>query len=220
MPPPGGPERSSSTAADALLSGQPFGRLLSYRERLCLGVVATGPTHHLTLDSEDLTRSGMSEAWVKFLKRLNRKKSNPRPLMYLAHPAVKTGARGYHLHVLLWEFLYLPMVIKAASATGFGGPHITQIPDFKDDLRTSLHMVAYVLGQEDEVFGVGNDGRHRPRPPHKRNYLYPSRRTLAVHSPTLLSAIQQAGDRSLSDGALCEALPMFSKVGKLGKGDG
>ncbi len=212
------PERSTFTALVAMQRGIAFGRPLTLAERLCLGVVAAKPTHHLTLDSADLSMPSAGRAWSLLLRRLHRSRNSRKRLVYLAVAARSTSGAGAHLHVLCWEYIHAPMLGGHARKVGFGWPHIQRIPTSDEDLLGAMDSVAYVLGQHQPVFGTHHEQRHLPRGKGQWRFRYPQRRILQQYNPNLLSALDRAQSQKLSDKQLVEALPMFSSNKRQGWG--
>lgn len=181
---------------------------LSPHERLTLAVTAARPERFLTLDSLALSYDQAAAAFHALIKNLNRKPKVAAPIIYFACIARSTGHEGHHVHALLWTFLHQPTLIGAASELGFGKTsHIKACPTSSPAVR--LNAVGYVLGQKESVLDSEQHLRHEPHPPRKRHFLYPQRETLATHAPQLLSALEQARDRTVTDAELISAASLF-----------
>jgi hypothetical protein len=201
------PERSIHTAAWALQRGWPLGRAMTTGERLCVLIALTEPERHLTLGSSGMSRDVIARAWRKLVKRLHRQRRGDRPLIYLGAAVTARGGQRHHLHVLLWTYLHVPMLIGQAKAVGFGRPCITVPHSFQDALR----VTAYALGQHEAVFGTRNHEKNEARELGRHRWLHPRHRTLEQHAPDVLSALKTAEDRSVPDSALIARVPLFIK---------
>lgn len=189
----------------ALADGKPPDRPLSLRERQCIAIASAEPTHHLILSSADLGRDELGAAWGKLRKRIVRK--TKRPLVYVATPACTSRGTGYHLHVLLWEFIWRPMVVAQAREVGFGDrPFIKQIGGTPLDRLT---QTAYAIGQQHPVFGSEHHKANRSREKFKRTTFRSVQTTLRKHNPKLLSALRDAETGSVSDLELLERHPLL-----------
>lgn len=192
-----------------------FSRPLCVPERLLLTVYGTAPTHLLTIDSSVECREVFMAKWRRLVKRLARQKQRSRrPLVYFGTVAKSTSSGGgYHLHALLWEYLHLPVLLGHTRDVGLGRPDIRQITSPHINAMEVFHATAYVLAQHEPVFGTDHHRRHQPLPTYARRYLAPQRRTLSRYHPDLLSALDRAQDRTISDDALVRAIPRFSYKG-------
>jgi hypothetical protein len=188
----------------SLARGKTPARRLGDGDRRAIAVAGTAPTHLLTLNSADLDRQESASAWVLFRKHLERKRG--RPLIYLSAPARSVGGGGYHRHVLLWEFLYAPTLHGIARKVGFGGPDIQRIGESVED---KLFATVYVFGQTESVLGSAHHRRHRDRGQWAHRFSRTSDEVLKRLNPQLLSALEMARDRSVSDKELVEMLPRF-----------
>ena len=190
-------------------------RPLRAQERLLLAVYPTAPTHLLTIDSVEQNRAEFVDRWRRLVKRINRSKQRSRkPLIYVGSVAKSSsGGGGYHLHALLWKYLHLPVLIGDTRDVGLGKPDIQQIVSPHRNAFDVFSATAYVLAQHQPVFGTDHHLRHEPLPPYARRYLIPQRRTLKDHHSDLLSAMDRAFDRPVTDDALVRAVPRFSYKG-------
>lgn len=197
------------TATGALIGGWQLERPMTEVERECLAVANAEPTNFMTLTSKSMSRAEAVEAWTALRKRINRRKPTKRhPLIYITVPACSTRHDGYHLHVLLWEYLHAEsLLLGPARDLGFGSPKIRQITPSPMEWMTAA---AYTLGQQRPVFGSGHHRRHQAKEKFARTFSTPSRATLEKHCPELLSGLYLARNRSVSDLELVEHLPIFS----------
>ena len=141
-------------------------------------------------------------------KRIERRKSRLGiPLIYFTVFAQGLGAAGCHLHLLLWDYPPMPMYHGQARALGLGNVHVERItPSTPENV---LRVVSYALGQQEPVFGTTTHRHHQPRVKHQRRWGCPQRRTLEEHKPELLSALDLAKDKAVSDQRLVAELPTF-----------
>jgi hypothetical protein len=207
------PERDLFSTSVAISKGLPFSRPLTRAERLALAVTASRPSHHLTIHSRQLGRDEMANAWRCFVKRIDRAREGRR-LVYLATLAKSQTHDGYHVHALLWEFLYARIAHKHCRELGLGKPHLSRVPSWREDSLTALRMTSYVLGQHEAIFGTTHHQRHAARSPNARRLLSPLPSTLAKKAPALLSALESGKDKSVSDLELANALPKFIRRSK------
>jgi hypothetical protein len=199
------------TAVGAFERGIPFERRLTIEERLAFCLVQSEPTHLLTIHSRDLSYGEMGRMLIRFLNRVERSKSSPSRLVYFGSIArSESGMGGHHAHLLLWEFLWAPMVHRHARELRLGKPRLSQLPCGRESLHEAMQMVTYVLAQQQQVFGSSHHERHTDRLKHKRRFRYPQRETLRKHLPELFTALQLAYSSSTSDMELRQHLPMFS----------
>lgn len=209
------PEGSIATACWALARGRKFGRPMTGAERMLVATISARPNHTLTLDSNLGSRAEVVKAFRNFVKRIDRALARRRPrdperLVYMATIATARGSNRFHVHALLWQRLHAPVVHGHARDVGFGGVMLRRLPE---DLRGDVHywnQAAYVLGQQEPVFGTKHHERHEDRPVWGRRVLHPQASTLARHCPNLLSALQAAKDPALPDDALLTRLPKFT----------
>lgn len=200
---------TAGAAVGKLARGIPLGRNLSPGERRCLAIASAAPTNLLTLNSKSFERDQIGPAWSRLHKRIDRQ--TKRPLVYYGVSARSYGDGGYHLHLLLWDYLHVPSLHGHAPAVGFGKPHIDQIGQTVED---KLWTTLYVCGQTESLFGSKYHGRHRKRERWSRSFFRTSDRVLEVANPQLLSAIKMAEDRSVSDQELVKLVPRFINTNK------
>lgn len=190
-----------------VLSGKPLGRNMTRMERTALAVAYAEPTNYLTLDSPDLGRDEISSAWSKLRRRINRRRRTP--WIYLVVPAVRLGASGHHLHVLLWEYIDARMLRKHIQSVGFGGFDVRRVSQTP---LQRLHLTSYVLGQNEPVLGSTPHQRHAEREKSARPYLLPHVLTLEKHQPKLLSALNLAHSESTGDEEMISRLTTFREI--------
>jgi len=202
------PERHLGTASGALTRGYSLERPMTARERKVVAVLSANPTNTLTIHSEDKSRREMTRSFQCIRKRFYR--ARKRPLIYVATVARANGGAGYHIHALLWSYVHAPMLGGWCKELGLGWPMLRQLDcAFPGDLNYWAQG-AYVLTQHDVAFGYRQDDRHERVPKFEHDLLHPQNRTLATHSPELLSALDMAKDPAVPDDALCSRLPRFS----------
>lgn len=209
----------------AILARHRLTRPLTPAERIALAVAGTEPTHLLTIDSALRDRSAFDRAWRQLAKRVARRRPYKPPLAYFGTVAQGEGSGGFHLHMLLWDFLYAPMLIGQTRAVGLGHPDIKQIgatvlrgrpPETLSAVERhqlsidQLQTAAYIVNQHEPAFGRPHHQRHQPRAVGRRRYLYPQRKTLALAQPKLLAALDAARSPTVSDEELIRQLPRFS----------
>ncbi len=119
-----------------------------------------------------------------------------------------TGDAGYHMHLLLWESMHVNSLNDDLAGLGAGKAYITKIEPSAGigPLANVLDVTAYVLGQEESVFGRDNYLENIPRPPSKRALLMPQRKTLQERKPELLLALDRAKDPAVPDDAVYRPL--------------
>lgn len=218
---------SSAPSADpvmlrAISSGRPINRPLTEAERIAVAVAASEPTHLLTIDSAIHDRQTFDRAWRLLAKRLARRRPYRQPLVYFGSVAQGLGDGGFHVHLLLWEFLPAWMLHQQTHAVGLGHPKIQQIgasvlrrrplEELKNDehyslLLERLYVTRYVVNQHEAVLGGSHHQRHQPRAAGKRRYLYPQAATLDRARPNLLAALKAARSPTVSDEELIRYLP-------------
>ncbi|MGN6372150.1 MAG: hypothetical protein ACTHM1_04055 [Solirubrobacteraceae bacterium] len=203
------PERDPSMALVALRRGRPLGRPLTLLERIALAVASAAPTHHLVISTTDASRESLARAFTLWVRRLERYKARSyKNLIYIGTAAQGLGDGGYHLHLLLWNYLHAPVLHGQAKALNLGRSHITKV---KADPMNVLTTVSYVLGQQEEVFGSRKHRLNQPREKGKRHYFHPHLKTLQKHRPELFVALKVAKDKSIPDERFFLLLPSFIK---------
>ena len=122
--------------------------------------------------------------------------------------ASSSGAAGYHLHLLLWESVHIISLNTDLAELGLGKAHIEKLEPLAgvDPFVNAMGAVAYVLGQEEPVFGTAKHRQNLPRPKSKRALLKPQDRTLQARKPELLLALNRAKDPTVPDDALLQPL--------------
>lgn len=189
-------------------------------ERIALAVTSTRPTHFLTLQTVGANQKELAKTFPLMKKRIGRRKSRPDlPVIYFSVFAQGLGAAGCHLHLLLWDYPPMPMYHGQAKALGLGNVHVERItPSTPENV---LRVVSYALGQQEPVFGTTPHRHHQPRAKHQRRWGCQQRKTLEEHKPELLSALDLAKDKSVSDQSLVAELPTFirERSGMVAKGD-
>lgn len=205
------PEEAVFTALVAAQRGLPFSRGLTLEERTCIALLAmAAPTHFLTLHARQLSRTELLSAWERLRKRLGRERGK-QPLYYGCVVRAE-GAKGWHLHVLLWEFIHTPVLHGHARALGLGAPRIEQVPNFAEDGHGALTVLSYVLGQQTPVFGNRAHRRHEGRLPGDHRFIKSRMTTFDKRRPEISAALRAAEDQAQSDLALCRRLPKFSRT--------
>jgi len=183
-------------------------RPLSMSERMTIAVCHARPTGAITLDSRDLGSKESRNRFSRLVKRLIRSRRG-RSFAYLAVPACSTGHKGWHVHLLVWDYIDSKPLTRHAMELGFGLPDIDPIAALND--LNYFRKIAYHFRQTEEVFGRTHGDRHEVRPKGARRYLMPLPKTLQQVNPKLLSAVNMAKDKSVSDSELLRACPLFSK---------
>jgi hypothetical protein len=194
-------------AADAILSGTPLPRKLTKQERRTIAVASCLPTHLLTVNST-ASRKEVMHAFSKLKKRILRDRG--RPLMYVGTCArSSTGAGGYHLHLLLWEYKHMKALLPDLRDVGLGGAKIDPLVPNEDTtaIKNAIITAGYVFGQEEPVFGTDKHLKNLLRPKGAYSALKPQGETLAQYHPELLAALDKAKDPALPDDDLLSALP-------------
>jgi hypothetical protein len=199
-------------ALSALFSGTYGG--LSVRERYCVALVAARPRAMATFDSAALARSEAITSYQRLVRGLSRRGHHRRPLLYFAVPSCGIGATGYHIHALFWSYVHWPVLHAEARRAGFGAAWIRPVTDPIIDLRGAVSGVAYVLGQDEAVFGTTAHQRHRPLPRYKRWHLMNQKRTAQRNCSQLFDNLEMAKDKAVPDDELLERLPLFSEIYK------
>jgi hypothetical protein len=205
------PERDPNLALIALERGYPLGRRLTKNERLALAVASARPTHHMTLTTSDMTQPELADAFDLLKLRIERsRKSRNFRLVYFGVYAQGKGDGGCHLHLLLWQWPYIPLWLGHARDLGIGRLKVKRIsPSTPDNV---LRTVGYVLGQNESVFGTRKQYENEPREKHKHGFAKNHATTLEKHNPELLRAIELAKDKSLSGETLYAQLPRFIRT--------
>lgn len=221
-PAPGGPKKASArrwrvitarsnahrdlqTAFIALSRGIPLEWPMTDMERLCLGVAATGPTHHLTLGTSDMTQKDLAQAFRLVRPLIETRRNTTKPLIYFGAFAKGAGEGGVHLHLLLWE---MPMIVtwrEQCKGVGIGNPHVERL----SEPGSALAVAGYVAGQQQAVFGSRKHEENRARTTGKRRWVMPQDRTLEAHHPDLCHPMRLAKDKSLPDEVFFSSLPGF-----------
>lgn len=174
-------------------------------ERACFAIANAEPTNFSTLSSQSMSRKEATAAWTALRKRINRRKTKKGPLIYVAVTACSTDHDGFHVHALLWEYLHAEaLLLGPARDLGFGRIQIQRIDPTPDDWT---HTTAYALGQHQPVFGSKDYQRHKGKQKSARRYSIPHAKTLKLHCPKLLSGLELARNRTVSDLELYRKLP-------------
>jgi hypothetical protein len=132
------------------------------------------------------------------------------PWIYFGAMANGQGEGGCHFHLLLWEYLHLDALLGDVGELGLGGVDLKQVQASEENYIGTATIARYVLGQHEPVFGSKHHQRHQPRTRHQWRWLRRHSSLLAEENPKLLSAIEWAQDRSLTDEELVLRLPWFS----------
>lgn len=177
-------------------------------ERIVVALLPSPPSAMLTLHGPR-DGSEMGQTWIKFKKRMNRARNRSRPFIYLGTRADGLGAGGEHLHLLLWDYLWKDSLARQTRELGLGSPCIRSVTSDPLDPIRPAWPIAYVLGQQQPIFGTEHHHRHKPRAKYQRRLLVPQRATLAEHQPELLSALEAAKSPSISDAELLSRVPFF-----------
>ena len=195
------PERSLFTAIGARQRCCPLGRPMTEAERIAIALCSARPSHMLTWHKPVDDRTWKS-LWPVVVKRINRGRDRRDRLTYFGSRACSVTYAADHIHVLLWDFLWAPMLHKIARQMELGNPDLLRIPS--EPVFATAQVVSYVVGQRTPVFGTKHHLRHEPRSRNERRWFWPQRRTLAKHRPELLAAIENAKCTSLGDSALIQ----------------
>jgi hypothetical protein len=198
---------SPQLAARAILDGIPLGRRLTRQERLTIAVAACAPTHHLTITS-NLSRDEVLHRFGLLKRRWATVRGYP--WIYVGTCVVTAdGKAGHHLHLLLWEQVFMKTFNRHLKDLGFGHAKIDQIKprDGTDPFTAAFGITAYVLGQEEAVLGAKDHLENQRRPKGERAFLMPQRSTLAARNPKLLEARDDARNPALTDDQLIQRLP-------------
>ncbi len=197
--------RDLQTAFIALSHGIPLEWPMTDMERLCLGVAATWPTHHLTLGTSQMTQEHLAQAFRLVRPLIERRRNRTKPLVYFGAFAKGAGEGGVHLHLLLWE---MPMIVtwrQQCKNVGIGNPHVERL----SEPGSALAVAGYVAGQQQAVFGSRKHEENRARRTGKRRWVMPQDRTLEAHHPELCDAMRLAKDKSIPDEVFFASLPGF-----------
>ena len=210
------PSRGASlqprAAVDAARAGFPPHRRLSPAERLAAALLRyASPTHHLTLHGAGLGRKELQRAWEHLRKRLARERPSVGLPLYIGTAVRASGADGWHMHLLLWNYVHAPVLHKHVRELGLGSGHIERIPSPEIDPGGALTRIAYVLGQEEPVFGSRHDRRHDDRVAGNHRLLKPQMATLQQRAPGIFAALQAAKDPDVTDETLWFAMSRSSK---------
>jgi hypothetical protein len=197
--------RDLQTAVRALSHGIPLERTMTDMERLCLGVAATEPTHHLTLGTSDMTQRDLARAFRLLRPLIETRRNTTKPLIYFGAFAKGAGEGGVHLHLLLWE---MPMIVtwrEQCKSLGIGNPHVKRL----SQPGSALAVAGYVAGQQQAVFGSRKHEENKARTTGTRRWVMPQDRTLEAHHPGLCHAMRLAKDKSIPDEVFFASLPGF-----------
>jgi hypothetical protein len=197
--------RHLQTAFVALSHGIPLERPMTDMERLCLGVAATGPTHHLTVGTSDMTQKELANGFRRLRPLIERQRNTTKPLIYFGAFAKGAGEGGVHLHLLLWE---MPMIVtwrEQCEGIGIGNPHVERL----SEPGSALAVAGYVAGQQQAVFGSRKHEENKARRTGTRRWVIPQDRTLEAHHPELCDAMRLAKDKSIPDEVFFASLPGF-----------
>jgi hypothetical protein len=184
-----------SQAIGSLERGQSPAKRLTRAERQVVAVAACRPKYHLTIDSK-LGRSSFMREFAKLKQRLAAERRTP--LIYFGTVAKGQGHGGYHGHFLLWKSLHYNTLHRHIGELELGSAHVDPITS-DNPAKTPFRVVAYVVGQEEPVFGSDEHARHEQRLKSGRSFLRPQARTLAQHRPELLTALDLAKSPAVSD---------------------
>jgi hypothetical protein len=197
--------RDLQAAFTALSHGIPLEWPMTDMERLCLGVAATGPTHHLTLGTRDMTQKDLAQAFRLVRPLIETRRNTTKPLIYFGAFAKSAGQGGVHLHLLIWE---MPMIVtwrEQCKSVGIGNPHVERLTE----PGSALVVAGYVAGQQQAVFGSRKHEDNAVRTTGKRRWVIPQDRTLRAHHPELWHAMRLAKDKSIPDEVFFTSLPGF-----------
>jgi hypothetical protein len=196
------------SVSSTLRTGE-LGRPLTEAERLLVALLSSPPTNMLTLQGPQDGPS-VGEVWPRLRRRVDRARTSRRPLIYLGTKPNGYGNGGEHMHLLLWDYVPVGTLLKHCRQLGIGTPRIEEIRH-RNQPALVARPIAYVLGQQEAVFGTAEHERHMPREKYRRRWLRPHRSTLADHNPELLSAIEAAESESVSDRDLILRVPYLSR---------
>jgi hypothetical protein len=219
---PGGPKKAASrrgrvitarsnahrdlqTAFIALSRGIPLEWPMTDMERLCLGVAATGPTHHLTVGTRDMKHRDLADGFKRLRPQVERERNTAKPLIYFGAFAKGAGEAGVHLHLLLWAMPWIPTWREKCEGLGMGNPHVERL----SEPGSALVVAGYVAGQQQAIFGSRKHEKNARRTTGKRRWVMPQDRTLEAHHPELCHAMRLAKDKSIPDEAFFASLPGF-----------
>ncbi len=185
-------ERSLWTALGALQRGLPLPPLTEM-ENLTLAVAEAKPTHTLTLTSADMTQPEMAKAFRRLARRIDWHSKSSKRLIYLG---AYVKARAMAGAICIFCLGYAPQAVwrKHAEAVGLYAHRPKQIK--LSEPHNLERTVGYVLSQHEPVFGSRKHLENEPKRKGQRKYVTPQKRTLATHSPKLLSALDQAKAQS------------------------
>lgn len=198
------------TALSALRQGIPPSRRLTRLEREFVAIrFHSPPPLSIVFSSSNHTLDGTRRAWANLRKRLERYRTKrgrhgEAPLIYIATAAVTLQANGgHHMHVLVWnEHVELKVLRPRAIECGFGPPRISKIVADVTNPCAADTQIAYVLEQHRPIFGSTNHLANAPLAPGQQMLWTPSRKTLKLYKPELLSALDMAKDQSITDNKL------------------
>jgi hypothetical protein len=168
------------------------------------------PTHSLTIQD----RGEFAVAWRKLIKRIDRldnRRSNP--LIYVATFAKSSGSRaGYHAHAVTWNgYVQANVLLKHVRESGLGKAFNQPLPTAGTAAHQRVLAGTYLFRQHVPILGSDDHERHDALPRYARRTVMPQKSTLAVYKPDLLSALNRAKSRSVTDDALVASLPLFSR---------
>jgi len=161
------------------------------------------PTYLLTITSATLTRDELMRVFRAFKSR--RRRDGRGTWIYVGTCVMSaTGAGGYHLHLLLWGSVHINSLNDDLAELGAGRASIKPIKPSPgiDPFANTLEVTAYVLGQEEPVFGTDNYQDNLARPKNKRALMRPQDSTLQKRKPELLIALDRAKDPAVPDDAV------------------
>ena len=205
----GTPEATLTTFLLGLRNGYPTSRRLTETERLVLTLVETQPRLLITIDSADMDEAEAKVGWKKLKLRMQRRRADALRV-YFGCAAQAQHGEGHHLHLLLWKTVSVRQLLWNARQVGFGGVRLQEIPSPGSDPLGATQMARYALAQHEPVFGSRHHLRHAPVGKHKRRLLKPQGRTLETYAPEVLSALDTAQSRTVTDDELVGGLHLFS----------
>ena len=181
-------------------------RPLTQAERICVAVAHAEPTHAVNLTSRDLDHEGAARAFAIWLKQINRRRTRSYPFTYFGAIAQsKESKGGAHIHLLAWEFLPKTWVRDRA---GFGRGHIRYLADPGNSSSTASCRSPMPLADANRCLALPITAA-MSRCPRTSGPTSSQASTIAQVQPQLLSGLQLAKDRSVSDIELLEALPIL-----------
>ncbi len=203
------PMDSLWTTIAVVRRGLPLDRRLTKAERYFFVLADSQPTHMLTIDTKDHARGELLDVWTKRLRpRIERRRSRTTPLPYVATFPRSATHGGYHIHMLLWDWLLANTLHAQCAELGLGHPRIRTL-NWAHGGHPGADGVAYVLRQEQPVFGSLHHTRHMARPKYKRWLHHPQH--LKDTKPNLFRGLSAAKSASVQDKDLLAMLPMFSR---------